>query len=355
VAGESRAVVPLDAFELASRLSFFLNNSTPDDTLLEAAQKGVLSDPQELTKQAERLLVLDAAADTIASFHLQWLELEKLDSLSKDAALYPAFNKELGGLMRKETAHFADYVLRKDDARLETLLTASYSFPEGALRAVYGLTPVSTTAADARVMLDPTQRAGLLTQPSFLSAHAHYNQSSPVQRGKVVIRNVLCAQLPDPPGNVNTTPPDPSPTLTTREQLMQHRVTPSCAGCHDRIDGIGLGFEQYDAIGAFRQMESGKNIDPSGELLGTQGSDGKFSGAVDLAHKLAASSDVQRCVANQWFRYALGRVEADADECTLADLYKQFDASGHDIRALLKSIVLSPAFRSKRGIPLGAP
>jgi hypothetical protein len=199
------------------------------------------------------------------------------------------------------------------------------------------------------------QRAGLLTQPAFLASHAHYNQTSPVGRGKVVIRNVFCASLPDPPPNVNTTPPDPSPTATTREQLTEHQTNPSCSGCHKRIDGIGLGFEQFDAIGGFRAMEAGQTVDASGIITGTKTSDGTFNGAVDLSQKLADSVEVQQCVTRQWLRFAIGRLESDADACTLSKLFKDFAASGNDIRALLQAIVRSDAFRSKRVSPVSAP
>jgi Protein of unknown function (DUF1592)/Protein of unknown function (DUF1588)/Protein of unknown function (DUF1595)/Protein of unknown function (DUF1585)/Protein of unknown function (DUF1587) len=335
----------LDAYELASRLSFFLLSTTPDDTLLAAAASGELMTPDGLEQQTTRLIEDARFSDTLASFHTHWLELKKLASITKDEALFPNFSGDVADLMLKDTLSFVNHVIRDDDARLDTLLTASYGFPEGDLAKVYG---VSASSDGKPVTLDPAQRAGLLTQPAFLAAHAHYNQTSPVERGKIVIRNVLCQALPDPPPNVNTTPPDPSSTATVRQRLLEHQESPSCVGCHKRIDGIGLGFEQFDAIGTFRSMEANQPVDSSGEIVSAGDATGKFSNTVELAQKLAGSAEVQECVATQWLRFALGRMEESADACTLDKLFKDFAASDSDIRVLLQAIVESDAFRTKR-------
>jgi hypothetical protein len=353
-AGSGEALT-LDAYELASRISFFLLSTTPDDELLASAQSGALMTDAGLDGQVDRLIEDERFDDTLASFHLQWLDIRHVESLTKDEKLYPAYNADLAKAMIKETLTFVNYVMREDDGKLDTLLTAPYSFPEGPLLGVYGLPSSAATKSGTPVALDPMQRAGLLTQPAFLASHAHYNQTSPVGRGKVVIRNVFCASLPDPPPNVNTTPPDPSPTATTREQLTEHQTNPSCSGCHKRIDGIGLGFEQFDAIGGFRAMEAGQTVDASGIITGTKTSNATFNGAVDLSQKLADSVEVQQCVTRQWLRFAIGRLESDADACTLSKLFKDFAASGNDIRALLQAIVRSDAFRSKRVSPVSAP
>lgn len=345
-------VVPLDAYELAARLSYFLIGSTPDADLLEAARSGAVLTPMGLRAQAERLIADDRSADAIASFHLEWLELDQLEGMQKDQSVYPSFDAELAAAMRREVARFSDYVVRNDDGTLETLLTAPFSLLEEPLLALYGVNAGADTSQP--IALDATQRSGLLTQAGFLAAHSHGNQSSPVQRGKTVIENVLCEDLPDPPPNVDTSVPEPSPDLTTRERLAEHRESDSCAGCHTRIDGIGLGFEQYDGIGAFRTMEGNRAADGSGEIAVGKAIDGPFNGAVELSRKLAQSSDVQECVSRQWLRFALGRMESAADRCSLNDLYADFHASGHDIRALLIAIVDSDAFRM-RGVAQEGP
>ncbi len=341
-------VLTLDPFELASRLSFFLAATTPDDALLDAAAQGSLADAAGLRAQAERLLNAPTATDALASFHLQWLELDTLGALTKDPAVYPSFDATMAAAMQDETTRFVDYVFRKGDAKLETLLTAPYSFLEGPLFGLYGVAPVAGADPSMPVMLDPKERAGLLTQGSFLAMHGHENQSAPVQRGKVIIRNVLCESLPDPPPNVDTTPPAPSPGATTRQRFAVHETNPSCAGCHKRIDGVGMGLEAYDGIGAYRTMDGTQPVDATGLFLDTKDLNGPFNGAIELARDLAGSPEVQQCVATQWLRFALGRMETTADGCSLQGLHQAFDASGHDVRSLLVSVALSDSFRSKR-------
>jgi Protein of unknown function (DUF1592)/Protein of unknown function (DUF1588)/Protein of unknown function (DUF1585)/Protein of unknown function (DUF1595)/Protein of unknown function (DUF1587) len=336
---------PLDAFELASRLSFFLVGGGPDDALLDAAGDGSLLEDATLAAHAARLLDDPRADGVLEDFHLAWLGLDGLRALEKSPSVFTGFDASLPRAMEAETRAFVRHVLREDDGTLDTLLTAPYSFPSGPLLELYG---VPAAASGEPVQLDPNQRAGLLTQPAFLAVHAHAEQSSPVLRGKVVIRNLLCQTLPDPPPNVVAKAPEPSPGATTRERFEAHEADPACAGCHVRIDGVGFGFESFDALGAYREEDSGKPVDARGKLLGTQHLDGEFTGAVELAHKLAASDEVAQCFTRQWFRFALGRMEATDDACALDDLTRGFSASQRNVRSLLTSIVASPAFRTKR-------
>jgi hypothetical protein len=342
------ATTDLDAYELATRLSFFLWRSTPDDALLAAAAAGKLDSESELRAQTQRLLADPRAAQMLSAFHLQWLELEDLPNMTKDASVYPAFDADMASAMKRETERFVDHVVREGDAKLETLLTASYSFLDGPLFELYGVSAPAKADAKTPVQLDPSERSGLLTQASFLAAHGHANQSAPVQRGKVVIRNVLCEALPDPQPNVNTTPPAPSADSTTRQRFSAHEHDPACAGCHVRIDGIGMGFESYDGIGAFRTRDGKQKVDAGGTLIATRDLDGAFDGAVDLSKRLAHSQEVSDCVATQWLRFALGRLESDLDHCSVTAIQRAFDASGHDVRVLLEAVVVSDAFRKRR-------
>ena len=152
------------------------------------------------------------------------------------------------------------------------------------------------------------------------------------------------APPPPPPPDANVEPPMPDPDSTTRELFEQHTADPTCAACHYLIDGIGLGMENYDGIGAFRTTENGKPVDASGELVATD-VDGEFNGGVELAHRLAESDDLRRCVSRQWFRFALGRYESDADQCSLDSLYATFEQSDYDVRELLVQLVQTDAFR----------
>lgn len=345
--------VALAQYELAGRLSYFLWNTMPDDELFAAAAAGTLADPEGLRVQAERMVADGRARDAIASFHLQWLGIAGIDSAEKDVAAFPEFTPALRRSMKTETATFADYVIRFTDGTLGTLLTAPYSFPDGGGFGVYGVQRPQGYDGTAPVGLDPSQRAGLLTHPSVLAVHAHAAQSSPIRRGVLLRENLLCQMLPEPPPDVDNTPPDLDPDATTRERFEQHRANPSCAACHELIDPIGFGFEHYDAVGRYRDVEYGQPIDGSGALGGTD-VDGSFDGAVELAYRLAQSDEVRSCVATQWFRFAFGRIETEADECARTAIDDAFADSGYRIADLMLAIVASDAFRYRAATPAEA-
>jgi hypothetical protein len=330
--------------ELAARLSFFLWSSVPDVELLDAAAAGALSDGAGLRAQAERMLADPRARSAIESFHVQWLAVDKLEVSLKDPAVYPLFDEDVRAAMIAETRRFASNVVFDGDAKLETLLTSSETWIDAPLFELYGLpAPVDHDPSEP-VQLDATQRAGLLTQAGFLASHAHANESGPVQRGVVVLSNMLCSPPPPPPPGINVIPPDPDPDATPRELFEIHTADPTCSGCHNLIDGIGLGFEGYDGIGMYREVENGLPVDQSGEVIGTDVA-GEFDGVVELANKLAQSEQVRECVATQWFRFALGRFEEAEDVCTLDELHATFAESDYDVRELLLALVQTDAFR----------
>jgi hypothetical protein len=164
----------------------------------------------------------------------------------------------------------------------------------------------------------------------------------------MIRKSLLCQDLPDPPPDVDSTPPDPDGKLTTRERFDEHRESGVCARCHNMIDPIGFGLEHYDAFGRFRALEAGKPVDASGKIVGTTDIDGDFIGAVELAQKLAGSRQVRACYVRQWFRYSLGRHETEDDACTLRALESHFEESGRDVRALLLALPTTDAFRLRR-------
>jgi hypothetical protein len=332
---------PLSDHELAARLALFLWNSVPDGELLDAAERKELASPEQLASQAQRMLADPRARDAVASFHLQWMAVDTLPERSKDAALFPGYGAPLVAAMLDETAAFANHVVLEGDGRLQTLLTSTQSFASEPLRDLYGLTAGTQE-------LDPAQRAGLLTQASFLASHAHANQSAPVLRGKAVRASLLCDSPPPPPPDVNTTPPDPAPGATTRERFAAHTEDARCAACHVFLDPVGFGFEHYDAIGRYRARDQNEVVDASGELLGTRATDGPFNGAIELAAKLAQSDQVRECVSRNWLQFALGRGVADDDMCSHAQAYAAFAAAGYDVRALLIAITGTDAFRLRK-------
>ncbi len=345
-------VVQVTGYEMASRLSYFLIGTMPDDALFAAAAAGELSTPEQIAAQARRLLDDPRARVAVRNFHTQWLKVDQVQIASKDPAIYPGFDPALRDSMQEGALAFMDDVLWNGDGTLDTLLTAPYAMMNAKLAGFYG---VSGPTGDAfqRVELDPTKYAGVLTQPSLLAALAKPNQSAPVQRGKFVREQLLCQILPPPPPGVDITPPDLDPNLTTRERFAQHDRDPVCAGCHHLMDPIGFGFEGFDGAGRFRATENGLPIDTSGEIFASKDADGKFTGAPGLARQLVSSQQLHDCVATQWFRFAYGRVETRDDACTIESLDHSFASSGYNIKELLVSLTQTDAFRYRKAVTGG--
>jgi hypothetical protein len=337
----------LDGYEMATRLSYLLWSSTPDDALLAAADADQLKTPDQLKAQVIRMLADPRAHSAVAHFNDQWLKLSKLATMEKDPKVYPNFTPELVPLMQEEAERFLDEVVWGDQGNLDTLLTGSFSYMNGKLASYYGVGDPG--ASDfVRVSLDPGQRAGFLTLGGVLAMLSKANQSSPVQRGKFVREQLLCGQMPPPPPNVPKLP-DLSPDLTTRERLSQHSTDPACHSCHRLMDPIGFGFEKYDGAGLYRTVESGKPIDDSGDIQDTD-VDGPFNGPVELGQKLGKSLFVQKCVVTSWFHYAYARLEANEDQCTLQILSQRFHDSGFRFQDLLVALTETDAFRYRRVI-----
>jgi hypothetical protein len=187
----------------------------------------------------------------------------------------------------------------------------------------------------------------VLTHSAFLAGHGREG-ASPIFRGIAVREQLLCSELPPPPPGADVLLPPPSPNASTRDRLEQHRANPECASCHSLMDVLGYGFESFDEIGRFRTTENNKQIDDSGEFVGTD-VDGAFKGPIQMARKLAGSPQVHQCVTKQWFRYALGRMETELDSCALGAVQQRFEKSGFNVPELLMALVESDAFRIRRG------
>lgn len=335
---------PLSGYEIATRLSYFLWASTPDETLLDAAAAGKLATRQDVERAARRMIAAPQAVDGIRSFFRQWLELRMLTTASKSPVLYPAFSPELKEAMVEETLRFATHAVLQGGDSVTTLLTSKKSFVNGPLAKLYGV-PAPNGEGFVLVDLPPNQRAGLLTQAAVMSVLAGAEDTSPMLRGKFVREKLLCERIRPPPAGITILPPAPDPKRTKKDRFKQHRADPSCAFCHDKLDPPGFAFEHYDAIGAFRLMDGPANIDATGDLEGTIDADGPITGAVGLAERLSASPQVRRCMVTQWFRAGLGRVERSEDKTSIDVLYQAFARSGFDLRELIVAIVTSDAFR----------
>jgi hypothetical protein len=335
---------PLSGYEIATRLSYFLWASTPDDSLLDAAAAGKLATRQDVERAARRMLASPRAIEGIRSFHRQWLELRMLTTASKSPVLYPAFTPELKEAMVEETLRFTTHAVLQGGDTVATLLTSKKSFINAPLAQLYGV-PAPNGDGFALVDLPPNQRSGILTQAAVMSVLAGAEDTSPMLRGKFVREKLLCERIRPPPAGLTILPPPFDPKMTKRDRFVQHRADPMCAFCHDTLDPPGFAFEQYDAIGAFRLVEGSLPIDPAGQLEGTDDANGPIKGAVSLAELLSGSKQVRRCVATRWFRAALGRVERADDKSSLDAAYQGFARAGFDVRELIVAIVASDAFR----------
>ncbi len=333
--------VRLGPYEIASRLSYLLWGTMPDEALFAAAQSGALSTPQDVAAQASRMLADPRAAATVLGFVGQWLSLDELIHMFKESAVYPTFKADLPPLFRQETERFFDHVIWKGDGTFRSLLTAGFTFVNARLAGFYGMKGV--TGDFQQVSLPPGQRVGFLTQAGLLAAQATPKQSSPILRGKFVREQLFCTELPPPPPGVAATEPPLDPKLTTAERFALHRNDPTCSGCHQLIDPIGLGFENFDGVGRWRLAEGGKMVDARGEILGTDVA-GPFDGPVALATKLAGSKDVSDCVVTQWFQSAYGRAPTPRDACSVDALRSSLARSGGNIRDLLLALTQTDAF-----------
>lgn len=341
--------VRLNPYEMASRLSYLVWASGPDDELLSAAENGLLETREQLAERARLMLTDPRARLAIAEFYKQWLNLGKLPTIVKEKGAFPEFDDELVAGMSAETPAFIEHVLWSGDRKLSSLLTLPVGFATESVAELYGVSVPPGTTTPQRVDLPP-ERAGVLTQPAFLAVHAHPDQTSPVLRGKAIRTKFLCQEPPPPPDDVDLTPPAEEEAVTARERFSLHASDPRCAGCHQLMDPIGFAFEYFDSVGAYRTQEGGKDIDVSGEMFGSVDIDGPFVGVRELAEKLAGSAQVRECVASQWFRYAAGRFETEGDACSLDDLRTGFHATEGDLVELIVATTQTEAFMYRSAI-----
>jgi hypothetical protein len=336
-------------YELATRLSYLILNTTPDDTLLDAAKAGSLATPAGLGAQAQRLLALPAAHDAMASFFGELYQLSELDSLPQLASAFPQLTPTLGASMRAETLKVIDDVALNSDADFRTFFDTTTTYVNAELAKIYGLTGITGTALTKTTLPANGPRAGFLGQAAFLAMSSHADSGSPTRRGKFIREVLLCRAVPAAPPDVDTTfPSDPpgAPKRTTRQKLEQHRtIGSSCAACHAVMDPIGLGLENFDGIGAYRTMEAGQAIDASGQLDGVA-----FTDAKGLAAALKNHKDVGSCLARGVLRYAMGHVETAGEQSVVDAVSAQFATDGYKFKSLLYSVVASASFRYA-GVP----
>jgi hypothetical protein len=340
---------PVGAYELAARLSYLVWSTTPDTALLQAAAKGELTSSAGLSKQLARLLADKAASQFVASFAGQWLGLRDLQSHQVDPGVFPDFNDALRNSMVREGLAYFDEFLSGGRSVTE-FFSADVNFIDAPLGKLYGIAGGGTTNP-VRVTNTSDTRRGFVGLASFLTLTSFSYRTAPTLRGKWVLENLLCQTIPPPPPDVpklDSASADPNSLQSenVRVRLEAHRANPVCASCHEILDPIGLGLENYDAIGKYRtKYANGDRIDASGELPdGTQ-----FTGLTELTQALSQDSRFTDCVSQKLLTYALSREVVDSDAAYLQQIRDQWMSDGMDLASLVKGIVLSEPFRNRRG------
>jgi mono/diheme cytochrome c family protein len=348
LAGKARPVTDL---ELATRLSFFLWSTIPDEELLSLATERRLSQPAVLRAQVRRMLKDPRGAAFVENFAGQWLHLRNLSTIAPNSDAFPDFDDDLRQAFRKEAELFFASIVDEDRSVLD-LMTADYSFVNERLARHYGLTGI-TGSQFRRVTLPDDARRGLLGKGSVLLATSHADRTSPVVRGKWVLENLLGSPPPPPPPNVPALPAEPGKTpKTMRERMEAHRANPACASCHKAMDPIGFAMENMDAIGAWRTMEGGVPIDASGQL--TDGT--PINGVSSLREALMRKPVViVETLTQKLMIYALGRGLQAEDMPTVRRIVRDSASGGYRFSALIQGVIDSPAFRMRGPSPAVEP
>jgi hypothetical protein len=339
------AVHRVSDFELASRLSYFLWSSMPDDELFHSAEDGSLRNPDVLAAQVRRMMRDPKSRRLVENFAGQWLELRNLDSARPDPDKFPEFDDELRDDMRRETSLFFQYVMREDRSILD-FIGGPYTFLNDRLARFYGIRGVDGSQF-RRVALNGAERSGVLTQASVLTVSSYSNRTSPVLRGKWLLENILGAPPPPPPPDAGMLDEDQVNIHgTVREQFEAHRSKPACFSCHSRMDPLGFGLENYDAVGHWRTHEGKFPVDASGTLP-----DGRsFNGSRELKAILMTDRDeFARCLTEKMLTYALGRGLEPYDRPAVAEICRRLSDSDYRFSSLVLGIVNSLPFQMRRG------
>jgi hypothetical protein len=334
----------LDDFEVASRLSYFLWSTMPDDQLFRAAARGELRTDEQVVAQAMRMLEDERSRALVENFAGQWLQLRSLEEITPDRGQFKEFDDDLRAAMRRETEEFFWAIVRNDRSVLE-FLDADYTYVNGRLAKHYGIPEISGDEF-VRVSVDREKRGGLLGQASVLTVTSNPTRTSPVKRGKWILENLFAAPPPPPPPDVPELAEGGGEKLTggLRQRMEQHRENPSCAACHQLMDPLGFGLENYDAVGAWRTKDGEFEVDAGGELPGGR----NFRGPKELRQVLLDRRDeFRRCLAEKLLTYALGRGLEWYDACAVERIAERSAAEGDRFSVFVAEIVKSPAFRKR--------
>jgi mono/diheme cytochrome c family protein len=331
--------------ELASRLSYFLWSSMPDDELLEVAASGRLSRPDVLEQQVKRMLADERSHSLVSNFAGQWLYLRNLDSFIPDMRLFPDFDDNLRQAMRQETELFVESIVREDRSVLD-LIKADYTYLNERLAKHYGIPHIYGSHFRRVTVDDASHRGGLLRHGSILAVTSYATRTSPVLRGHWILKNLVGAPPPPPPANVPALDDNiVSAQLPVRERLKQHRANAACASCHELMDPVGFALDNYDAIGRWRDTEAGQPIDTAGSL-----SDGsEFVGVAGLERALLGRPELfARTLTEKLLTFALGRGIEYYDAPAVRQIVREAKKDNYRFSRLIISIVTSTPFQMRK-------
>lgn len=337
--------------EMATRLAFFLWNTTPDDALLDAADAGELTDPELLAGHVDRMLADERLTEGVRNFFADRFALYALDDLVKDGSVFTETSPELGAFAREETLSTLAHLLLVEQADYRDVFTTRTTFLNRRLASLYGVPAPSLEGFVQTELPADGPRSGLLGHASLLALHAHPVSSSATLRGKFIRIAILCHSVPPPPADVDTSLPEPSEQMPTlRDRVGEHLQNPACATCHNILDPIGLGLEKFDGIGKYRLTENDQPIDASGELDGESWTDARGLGEVISRHPA-----IPGCLTRHLYRYATGITEDREDDALIAELTTAFVDARHRLRPLLAHVALSDGFRFARVVDRSDP
>lgn len=339
--------VDLNDYEVASRLSYFLWSSMPDDQLFQLAAEGQLKKPEVLREQVKRMLQDQRSRSLVDNFASQWLNLRNLDEIQPNTDVFKTFNDDLRSDMRQETEMLFETIV-KEDRSLDAMLDADFTFVNKRLAEHYGIEGIDSKEFQ-RVSLAGTQRSGVLTHASILTLTSNPGRTSPVKRGKWIMENIFGDAPPPPPPGVPELEEtaEAQPDASLREQLAKHREDPGCAACHKVMDPLGLGLENFDAIGRYRTEDDGRPIDSSGELPSGE----TFQGPLQLLKVVQSRREkFRRTFAEKLMVYAIGRGARYYDRCAVDECLKQAAGKSNRFSAFVEAIVVSDPFLKRRTV-----
>ncbi len=333
----------LSSWEMAQALSYMFWGTSPDDQLMAQAEAGRLSDRSVIASEAQRLWRDPRAREQVAHFGALWLGAEGVLSVNKDKQMFPNFDSTQRQKLLAETKDFFAHLVIDRSGTVADMYQSDYTIGDQSLAAIYDGIPTN-----GYIRYRTNERAGILGHASILATLAGNENSEPVKRGVFVLDRLLCQSVPPPPSSLQITPPPRDPSATVRERFAKHSQDQACALCHQRIDGIGFGMEDMDAVGRLKTVDAGRNVDARGQVVIKGAAVTEFYGTAGLSRYLATSPQAEVCVSKQIYRYAAGHDDDQRSACAVQDLDRGFVESGRKVSSIFLNIPTLDAFRRRQ-------